>query len=364
MSKTKFTGLVAAAVVAVGAAAAVYFTLVRPLPGIVLARMQSSMFELASVSYQGSVKAEGLLPGSSQDEALTVNFVFDGHAATDEKGVTRTPLFNATLGVEAGDPELNPLQGELELKARSVDGVYYLQLSNIPPLPFFDAAFIDGVWVRIDPDALAQEPVLKAIVEGYLKELEKQTLTKQERKQLQELLEALPLVRVLETLAPEVVNGEKSHHYRVAVNKEHVISFVEQAYRITEAEPDELELSNIMKELRRDIDVLDALQAELWIGKKTKQLRRISMMLVTDGAGSVPFKGTVGLDMTMFGFNEVVTVEAPESSLDVTAVIARLFGGFGLGAANAYDYDPTTDEFYGEVNELEPSASGFEVREH
>lgn len=302
-------GLIIAAVLVFllgGAAAAYYY--VANKPENVLKKALANSFDLEkakTMQFNGEVRLDG--------EGMSGGLTFKGTA--DNK----TGAFDVSSDVDA-------VVTRVTLQALSPDGKnFYVKAGGLEGLPALLAATgemgaayapmitsINDQWIEIN------ESFLKQLGDSY----EAKTLTEADFKKITTAYSQHPFFVVTETLKDEEIAGQKSHHYKVIVDRTKLKSFAValkdaklDAFKIEQKDIDELDA-----ELPKD---LDKYPVEVWVSKKSKMITQVAFKTTQEGT-------TINLRFTVESYNKPVKVEKPETSKSLLEVMGDFMGGGSL----------------------------------
>lgn len=218
------------------------------------------------------------------------------------------------------------------MEMRNIGKVVYLGLTEISNSDFLKSlSSLEGQWLKIDPEEIRNMAKEMGISEEELAEfdkaLETQSLTPEKIAKLSQLVKDINLIKIVDKLPGEKIDGQNAYHYKYEVSKESLKQFVLEANKIMEVEmkPEEQEAFS------KAIDGISSLQGEIWIGKKDLFIHKATIDFeINEKMNEGGFSGKFLTTVEMKNFNKAVSVEAPQNTKSLeelmTAVLGSLFG--------------------------------------
>lgn len=105
------------------------------------------------------------------------------------------------------------------------------------------------------------------------KEQKRQELSAQDLKTMRELWKNHQIIKVTEDLGEEKINNVKSHHYKIALDRQGAINYMEDLAKARNEQVTE----KMKKDFNELLDKLEKMSGEIWIGKKKYFVRKLSL---------------------------------------------------------------------------------------
>ncbi|MAF79744.1 hypothetical protein CL629_01555 [bacterium] len=320
------------AVLVIGAGAFGYLPGFQSLaPEEVIQKMFSRLSDIRSLEYSGEVEAlfdtGGVPIGGAGFSSLTRSFSggvgifsisFDG--AFDYRD-SEDPLYSLSLRVE--DDSLLEKSVVADVEARVLDGIVYIKLNRVPELDIFDISFLQGQWVKIDPEVLRKQFGLNA--EEYFANIqEQQGVSLRQAEDIREAVSRVQILDVTDVLPDEKIGGVDTHHYAFTVRKEGLRELVIDLYYNTQGHSlDERELA----EFDRNLELAEFPNGEIWIGKKDSFPYKLVLSSVAEDSYGYGFTGSFSTVLLFKSFNQPVRVDVPASAIPLEEIFGALLGG-------------------------------------
>lgn len=168
---------------------------------------------------------------------------------------------------------------------------------------------IDGKWISLGAAS-------DQITGGATGLLSDSNLSQEEADKVAELYQKNPILQIKEVMADEDINGEASYHYKVEINKDNLVTFLEE---VKAENIKGLPVEQSLIESAKDMDVSKT-NVEIWINKSEKLVNQIMISGSEDGMN-------LELRIAMTGVNEPVSIEAPVDAVKFEELLGGALGG-------------------------------------
>jgi len=285
-------------------------------PDEVMANFKQAVSDIKS----GDLNAKLAIKGDEDGDKIDVNT--DLAIKFDRENELKTKLaLNVNLDGEVIIQE-KPMSGKLSLDTRFIDDIFYLNLKTLETNdeslkemePFIN--MYKGKWLKL----------AKGMLPVDLEKLE--TKTEEEvavENKLKELFVSTKIFDIVKDYGTESVNGNKSYHYQVKLNREGIKKYTKEAGVITGNELTE-------QEIEESAEIVDYVKnAEIWIGIKDfnpyKALITFEQAKTDDDKMDMEIK----LEMDATSFNKNVKIEVPEGAEEFNPLQLIMGGGMPAG---------------------------------
>jgi hypothetical protein len=225
----------------------------------------------------------------------------------------------------------------------------FIRFENFPLLDFFaKIGFypneIKGCWLKFDFETIKEllETIEKEIgIDGLVENFERSKIVQEETEnKLKDLLEGKEFYFVKKELPDEKIDGKKTYHYILVLNREEIKKILPDLMKIYSRatfniipenfQPPPRDRERIVADLTEKIDqILEKIgetEFELWIGKKDFLIYKIELkkeidLAELDGGGSLSIK----LNINFSNFNEKVNVIQPAEFSTIKEVFEEIF---------------------------------------
>lgn len=296
-------------------------------PKEIISEMKENMAEVETFHYDFSANVSGAgaditsaLGGSENDAEKTsegtVNIEMSGDADMRDEENPKS-LMKGRVVFSSGGTQLIA-----DFENRKIEGVSYIKFNQAPNLGFLNLNNLAGEWYRFD----------LADFSGEIEE-EKEELTEEQVEALRDLVKETNFFTFKEDLGKEKVNGVKTYHYRVALDKKALKNFAIEYRQITGDSMSAEETADLGQSLNNVGEVA----AELWIGTKDKLLYKAKTMNIEFRNPDQGTDVTIMFIINMSDFNEDVIIEVPIEAKSSDELMNTVFGGiFGGGFENIF----------------------------
>jgi len=199
-----------------------------------------------------------------------------------------------------------PLFLQLAMEGREIKQDLYFKLKKVPDLGFLDLSQFEEQWIKVGSEILGTQELFD---NEKIKESE-----------LEELVKNKDFFIIKEVLEDEIINDQKTYHYKFILDKKEIKNFIIEAASILQ----EKEFSQEeLRELDNLIERLDQIEGELWMGKKDYLLYKIKVFanFVEQEEES---EGNFVFSLALSGFNQPKNIEEPKDFKS----IEEIFGNF------------------------------------
>ena len=303
----------------------------RPSPEKVIERMLTNMNDIKALHFESRIEIET----KEDTKAFKISMNFAGDLdTTDSQNPKSTGDFDLAIIYEG-------MQISLIVNTKSIGEISYFKINQIPlplqlPLAFFgiDANQIENQWIKIDKKALEKlgggEAYLK---EGEISKEQQEAMIEKVRK----LFEERKFYYIKEELPDEKINGKKTYHYLLSLDKEGIKEIIPELIKImgeispggAVPMPAEEEISKGINEF---FEKVGEITADIWIGKKDNFLYKVKGEKEIDILGEFKDKnkldGKAGriisiikIDFDFSDFNQPVEIKPPEDFKSLEEII-------------------------------------------
>ncbi|MFB6225798.1 MAG: hypothetical protein ABEJ02_00425 [Candidatus Paceibacteria bacterium] len=303
-------------------------------PGQVIKDMKQNMVGLDSVSHSIKISFQG-----KTDKLGFVNILASGNllnaiqgAESQEKKEWKIDLkfegandwhdpdnikFEHEIGLTV-ENEAN--KGAISGKMKFVDQNAYFSFTALPSLTLIDLSRFEDKWVEVSNLDQVKE---KAGTDPR-KIGESVKFTDKQKQQLKKAIKKIKLFKVKKELPKEKINGINSFHYSVEINKEGIVELVKTYSEVK----DDKNKEEDVKDLRKGLSKISIANAEIWIGRKDRMLRKIKFDLTpTEKATDFDLSGKATLTVNLTQHNEKINVTPPENTKSLEEVISEIMSG-------------------------------------
>jgi hypothetical protein len=340
----------------------------------------ASMIQMQSVtSYYSStdmvLEGRARVDGDSMDTqdlpytGMTMDMTIQGGGWSDVSN-TSEPKFTGSSSLDlsvATDDDFMTMKFGASVEFILSGLTYYIRFNEVPAIPFVDLEPLEGRWVKIDIESLAETFPLGSEMSSMdltseISEQQKKMYAKIAQKFASEDMAAL-LDRSFTIVGKANVGGVEAFHLKGSLSTEDwkmlIRSWMEVAIEIYAEEelpglsvdlakmqdPEEMlaEINEMLadKEFNEFLDVLKNAEFNVWIGIEDKYLRRFELSWSTEGMSvdAMIFDASMMLEARYSGFNESVVLNLPSdtiSAMEAFELIAPSLPGIG-GTARGVD---------------------------
>jgi len=341
------------------------------------------------ISNSGSLSFQNLVPGFKQPKVLgeEIEKVLPGINEIS-KEIVLNPATNvqainvnagASLGLKKvsisltgeGDTDFNDLKnikassifnlavdtGALTVKAggefRALDGIVYLKINEIPNIPLLNQSLpteiqtvineLAGQWLKIDPKEIQSlfTPYISTAVSPEVIGSQPEDVTKKYSELIEKLQPKIKdafsqanIYNYRSSLPSEKINGIKTYHYKVTLNKEGLKSLIiklaklysEEANNLNNSElPTSFDEEDVTEQIDEYFKLLNTASGEIWIGQEDLMIYKMSWHFV----GKNPEvknsnEAIIDFSSTFSDFNTPKNVKEPEGAKSIVDVYLEM----------------------------------------
>ena len=219
----------------------------------------------------------------------------------------------------------SPVEGEI----RVLDKTIYGAITKAPSVGFLPVlASFENKWIsfpyKSEDGQIADNPfsAFPAVDSSIVNKL-----TPEQEEHLYQLTRDANLIKMVKKLPVEEITGEKSYHFLFDLDKEGIIAYLQSAENyINSVGKNDSALSAFdATSFAKELDKFKDFQGEIWIGKKDKQLHKISVSFAVQPDETKEEQVKINVVSIWSGWNEPITVEAPAESVPFEKFISDLF---------------------------------------
>ncbi|PIS38792.1 MAG: hypothetical protein COT34_01855 [Candidatus Nealsonbacteria bacterium CG08_land_8_20_14_0_20_43_11] len=333
-SKRKVFAIIAVIVglMIIGGGAGGYFYYSQ-LPETVFRKVAQKAAIIKSFDYKGEVAGEinfvndflgGLEESSAEAKEENLKFSLTALGGVDFHDLKK-PQFSSLLSFSGED---NNEKVNLGIEMRLIDKVFYAQITELPELgqeTGFDTSGLKNQWLKIDPAALEKE--FSAMSSGAVpeEEKEKSELSDEQIKEIQEALNQQweKWMKKVMRLTDEKIEGAKTYHYKVPIDKVEIKDLVLKIGKIVEGKEVSKE---VVEDLDESLKATDFGDLEIWIGKKDFFVYKISQSMTIKNLKDEKIGAKYQWTLLLKNFNQPVTIEVPKSATPLEELLNTWFG--------------------------------------
>ncbi len=306
------------------------------LIGTIIVALLILLISIAAV-YSGIIKPNqpsNILPKAVSDTLGAESYAISGTVSAEASDERENSLFDAKFDPE-GNLEVNITTGagksKLTISVRTVGEELYFKVNGRPALIALieESGFtnilkkelglildqVNNTWVKVDPTLLA----VTGIDSGS-----DIIVSSEEVQQITNALKNDIFVTVDETLPDEQIQGRDSYHYRVTVDNEKLVRFLNTVKTLDvigfEISDDVIE--GVDSSLMNSDGSSVISQADIWIDTVSRLVNRVSVISTIEGSTQI-----VAFDVTHVG--TVDPIVAPEGSKSLAALIGDITDQLG-----------------------------------
>jgi len=293
--KTLQAVIVIVGVLVVGGGLVAYFNNFQS-PEKVVQKMMEGSAEVKSLEYSGKIEME--MESDTKKQASNISMDFTGSSDIFDLKNPKS-LLSASLNMK----EFGQGDFSLSLEARSA----------LSP--------ITNQWIKIDIDALEKRfKINKSTQEWSPEQIEKLKISLKKNK----------IFKVTGTLESEKIEGEDTFHYKFTIEKEGIKKFINDVIDITQ---DKKLTEEELAEFDKGFETLKSPSGEIWIGKKSFSLYKISFNSEIKDIGKLgdeksgiitpEISGKISFVLSFKNFNKPVQIDIPSP----VKTFEQIFGG-------------------------------------
>lgn len=311
-------GVIVLALVVLGGSAAAYFMVYLPSKpeNVLLQALYNSASgdEVKSGKIDGTIKLTGEgAPLALGDIDITASYSDSGDvAATISTDIDGSKLSAEYRMIDEKDNYIK-LDGlkNVEKIIKSLDIEENSTLSYNLIATMFSG--IDGKWIALGAAS-------DQVTGGATGLLSDSNLSQEDTDKVAELYQQNPILQIKEVMADEDINGEASYHYKVEINKDNLVAFLED---VKAENIKGLPVEQSLIESAKDMDTSKT-NVEIWINKSEKLVNQIMISGSENGTN-------LELRIAMTDINEPVSIETPVGAVKFEELLGGALGG-GAGA--------------------------------
>jgi hypothetical protein len=326
-------------VLIIGGAVFGYFNYYKS-PGNIIAKVMDASKNVKSLAYSGQVDLTLEFP----DELMGApTFPFVGNLQPDIASFDGTVDISINLDgtMDLNDPEeskealkislgSNMAEGKSVLEIISIGSIGYFKLDEGFDLGFIDISSVENQWFKVDPAEIKEQlGGLFGDQVSILDQVEEitgdQGISEEQKSLLEDIISKLPgILKLGEKLANEKMDDVDTYHYKFSLDKDGVMELL---MSIDTAFPSEELSQEQLDEISTNLDDLDYLEGEVWIGEEDYLIRKISVVFTPEPSEEKTIIESVNFSIELSNYNELVQIDAPESSKSLQEFIEGLFSG-------------------------------------
>lgn len=278
----------------------------------------AELLDLNTFKLQAKVEAEMQAVVEAKPQSFTVSINFDGLVDKSDIENLKTSN-NINLALEAEGTEMTA-GGEV----RTFGNDIYLKLTTLPlfPLPIGGLEEIKNQWFKIDVEKLKEMAGETNV--PFDEETQKELL-----RDLKQLGQGKEFFTIEEDLGEEQIDGEKTEHYLVSINKETLKELIPEYFEmlkkyVPEEEMDKYEedLQETLEQFPQKIDEawekIGGINFDVWIEKKHSVLKKFQWEREIDLTSFEELRDKVGegtikilFELKFSDFNKKLEIEEP-----------------------------------------------------
>lgn len=317
-----------------GAFAAWHF-ISKPTPEDLAGRAFTNLAQAKSLSFEASVE------GSAGTENSTdVALDFRGKM---EFGKGWLSQFAGALDASVMLPDGTSF--DLGLESRLLEETVYVRLTKMPPL-FAMFGLSGDQWIHIDDIYKQAEQTIGS------ENIKDQISSQKVRQDIIGILKKHHIAIVTEPFEEMMINDVAVRHLAFVIDQSNLVDafievgmYLQENFTDSESKVSEEEIKREIKELRKELDGIESIAGEMWIGTEKTLLRKLLLVVEGEVEETGPVKTT--LVITLDDYGKDFDIQAPPESLS----IEQLFGDVFAPEKN------TNDAFSGSSSDMNISSS-------
>lgn len=340
-SKRKFAVLAAvfAAFLFTGSLVFAGYYYYKTMPARTIKKMGDRVNEIKSFYYNINLNFSGSSGGMNSDMEIILEGAAD---ALDENNIKSYANINFSSKTAYGESKEKNIS--LEIAYKNIGNSNYLKF-EIPQngngeeiAAFIKSAKADGKWVKITPEDIKELGIdAQAFAAGQSDRLGTENLPApsnssedaskiaQAKKQgkLKEIFQKYNIFDATEYVGSETIQGSvKTRHISFTADKEELKKFLTEAVvELGDNTASQYGMENYEKELEKNLDALQNVEGDIWIGKDDSFLHKMEAKISTKDESS---EGSLNFTLEFSGFNNPVSVEAPKDAVPIIDVLKNV----------------------------------------
>lgn len=309
------------ALVLIGAGFFVYIIHAQS-PERIIRKMFINLSNIKTWQYSGEIIAENNLEESlnnhtdlllmipiSQDKVSSKTIIsFSG--LTD---IQKSDDLKSLLSFDIKTDALAQADLSFGLEVRLLKEVFYIKLSAVPYLGFFDLSSLKDQWLKIDFETIKKQT-------DSSKKKNNQLSLEQITKIVKTVQQA-NVIKIIDKLSSEKINGIDTYHYKFILDPEKLKDLSLELAEIVNNK--ELSSTEIV-DLNKKIETIELSEGNLWVGKQDLLPYKIIFDSTMKTADKSKVIGKTSLTLMLNNFNQPIQVEVPTS----TKTLEEIFSGF------------------------------------
>lgn len=295
-------------------------------------KMMIGLKDVRAVEYSGELKVIANTPASALTIKKSSNFLLVFSGLTDN--INPADL-KSSLILNLKSDVLGEDEASIALEIRLISKLLYLKLTNIPSIGFFDLSSLSNKWMKFEQSIIEEgiknnETLNNKLGTSSSTPTQKQVLS-EKIDQLNIILKKKGVVKVIETLKSETMEGQNTYHYKYSVDKSALKEVVPEANLLITGKSftaEELSRSN------KQLDQIEFIDGEIWIGKKDFRLYKVSLNVKTIASAEKPETNQINLVLFLKKFNAPAKIEAPQDAQSAMEILSSLFSGMSTGSSS------------------------------
>jgi hypothetical protein len=133
----------------------------------------------------------------------------------------------------------------------------------------------------------------------------------------------------ISAVLPTQDQGGPSYHYQFTLSKDNLLKAMTQADAIIGTSP---QVSSSSDPYRAELDKIEFLPSDIWIGQKDLQLHKLSLSLRTVASANDPNSGNATLTLEQHDFNKPLALTPPSPTISIEEAAASIMNSFAASA--------------------------------
>ena len=293
----------------------------RPNPEEVIAKAIGSMGE--AETFQSDINLSVNI--ESEESGSIILDINNKTDVSDENNPKNASIIKASISSPEG-------MMEIEAEARTINKISYWKINKadfgqVDPMLSLMVSQLKGQWLMVSNEEEVQG-------DEEIKE------------KITNLLENKKVFKIKKELPNEKINGEKSYHYLLELDRENIKTIVSEMYKINAEEAGQSEFeADIMAggysgAIDSFLEKIGGLQVEVWIGFKSNMLSKIGITKevdMTDLDKTSTGKADIDFGMTFSDYNKSVEIEEPQDYIDLNEMMAPFMNPYQGGGSETME---------------------------
>lgn len=295
-------------------------------------KMMAGLKDIRAIEYSGELKVNANIPATPLTEKKASNFLLNFSGLTDN--INPVDL-KSSLILKLKSDALGEDETSIGLETRLISKVLYLKFTDLPSIGFFDLNFLSNKWMKFEQslieEGIKNNETLNDKLGTSSSTPTKEKISSEKIDKLKTLLKKSEVIKIIETLKSEIIEGQNTYHYKYVIEKSALKEFASEANFIMTGKPftaEELARSN------EQLDKIEFIDGEIWIGKKDYRPYKVGLNVKDKVSLDKPETNQINLILFLKNFNAPAKIEAPQEAQSVMEVLVNLLSGMSASSSS------------------------------